>query len=635
MTIWTKIMSIVRHPASRGVWLGLFCALLAWYVGHRDVFRGLEDWMLDSCFSHRGVRPTKGHIIIVGIDEQSLEELGKPLAFASPELAEVVTYLKTQEVAAVGIDVYVSKSYSHLPELQPGRIGDAYALGQAIRSAGQVVVPKWRSQQRWMLPLSQWQPKEKADPTDIGFLNFMEDGDQFVRKARLVVPEEDAVHFGLAVYAKSQGADFQWNAERSELTVAGQSVVLEDQAALRINYVGPAGTFPTLPFHAVLAAAHSGRAMPELRGAIVLIGVTAWTEEDLQPVPYANNYAHYLPHKGSGLMGATEIHANIISTLLDRAYIRSPAWLNSLLFLLFVGALLGAAYARLNLVWGLLLMIIQYFTWKLLALLTFSYAGWRVEMVPMMLLGFLLYGSTFCLRWRSLRRTLGLVQSEPVAHAMEQDPRKLDLGGQESVVTVLFCDVRNFSTYGERHTAQEVVTMLNTYYTAIVPIIEAEKGTITTYIGDGIMVLFGAPVHHDDHALRAVRAAVAMVRCVREMTEIWAKLDCSEFRIGVGIHTGKAVVGSVGSPQRLNYTAIGDTVNAASRIEAENKQFGSEILISAATYATLSPEEREQWHCASQPMATTVKGKQEELFLHAVEVKDELPQPREERTAAV
>jgi class 3 adenylate cyclase len=295
---------------------------------------------------------------------------------------------------------------------------------------------------------------------------------------------------------------------------------------------------------------------------------------------------------------------------------------------------LGAAYARLGPGWGLLLGVAHHLAWKIFAAAAFIHANWQVECVGMVLLGFLTYGVTYAARWRSLRRTLGVVKSESVAKALEQDPRKLALGGKECEVTVFFSDVRNFTAFSEGHAAHEVLSLLNGYYSAIIPMIEAAGGAVTTYMGDGIMVLFGAPAPHKDHALRAVAAAVAILQKVRELRATWVRLGCVDFDIGVGIHTGKALVGSVGSPQRLDYTAIGDTVNTAARIEAENKALGTHILISAATYAALPEAERVRLGCAKQPTATTVKGKNEALLLYPVKILEEGTCPPTDRILA-
>ena len=192
---------------------------------------------------------------------------------------------------------------------------------------------------------------------------------------------------------------------------------------------------------------------------------------------------------------------------------------------------------------------------------------------------------------------LGVVKSETIAKLLESDPEMLDLRGEERVITVLFADIRGFTDYSEKHGSREVVALLNRYYTEIVDLIERNGGTLNQYMGDGIMVLFGAPVHHPDHALQAVRAARAIVQRVHDRQALWADLGFPGMRIGVGVHTGPVIAGTVGSLRRLDYSAIGDTVNAASRIESENKKFGTEILISSMTYREIPDRERALLGC--------------------------------------
>jgi adenylate cyclase len=158
-----------------------------------------------------------------------------------------------------------------------------------------------------------------------------------------------------------------------------------------------------------------------------------------------------------------------------------------------------------------------------------------------------------------------------------------------------------------------------------VPCIEAEGGVIDKFMGDGIMALFVVPGTVEDHAARAARAAVAMVEAVHAGKETWANLGNPGMRIGVGVHTGKVVVGAIGSPGRLDYTAIGDTVNAASRIESANKEQGTEVLLSAATCAPLTADERARLGVEAEPRGVKVKGKEEVLKLYAVRVGGERP----------
>jgi len=130
-------------------------------------------------------------------------------------------------------------------------------------------------------------------------------------------------------------------------------------------------------------------------------------------------------------------------------------------------------------------------------------------------------------------------------------PRPLERIGRESEITVLFSDIRDFTRYSEEHSPREVVQLLNAYFTAVVPVIEGEKGTIAQYNGDGVMVVFGAPRHDADHAERGVRSALAMVRRVHQLADRWRALGAPHFRIGVGVHTGPAIVGARRQPAQI------------------------------------------------------------------------------------
>jgi adenylate cyclase len=262
----------------------------------------------------------------------------------------------------------------------------------------------------------------------------------------------------------------------------------------------------------------------------------------------------------------------------------------------------------------------HHFGWKLVSLAAFRFLHLRVEMMSMLLLGFLAYAITFALRWRRMRTMMGVVKSESIAQALEAETGALQLKGEAREVTVLFADIRSFTDFSEAHTPAQVVALLNAYFTEMVPLIEEHGGTLNQYMGDGVMVIFGAPALQTDHPRRAVRTGVAMVERVHQLKDQgrWKELGSPEFRIGVGIHTGDVVVGTVGSPRRLDYTAIGDTVNTAARIEAENKRLQSEVLISAQTCARLTPGEREELGVSPEPVPALVKGKSQVLDLHRV-----------------
>jgi adenylate cyclase len=622
--------------ALRGAGLGLACALAAYALTAAPLARGVEDWVLDGWFFYRGPRPTAARVVVVGIDEPSLRELARPLPEISPELAAVARHALDQGAAAVGLDLLVPEYKSDEPAVndRSGR-GEAWSLGEVVRKSGRVVLPVRGIEGGALLPLRQWwQAKRLLHPedTDFGFADLDEDGDQFVRRQRLLLGGEvegrQVPQLALALYLKARGEPLTLDPATGAPLVGGRPAPLDAEGKLRINFAGPPEAFPVVPFRDALAAARAGRPLPaDVRGAVVVVGVTARSQQDYHATPYANHYARYEAAPAPGLMAGPELHAHVLATLQDGAYVTTPAWLAPVPLLVATGLLLGLAFARLSLEAGFLLAVAHHWAWKAAAFLAFARAGYRVEVVAPLLLGALCYSATFLLRWRLLRRMFGVVKSEAVARALEADPHRLDPGGEEREVTVLFADVRRFTDFSENHTPAEVVAMLNAYFAAAVPALEAEGGTVMSYLGDGLMVLFGAPASQPDHALRAVRAAAALVRAVHAHRGAWAKLDRAGvwagqggLRVGVGVHTGPVVVGAVGTRRRLDYTAIGDAVNAAARIEAENKAQGTEALVSAATAARLPPGEAAGLGLSADPVEVTVKGKAEKLKVYPLAV---------------
>jgi adenylate cyclase len=568
--------------------------------------RGLEEWMLDGCFHFRGPRSTDARIVIVDLDPDSLDELRRPQVFLSPQIAQAVDFIHEQGAAAVGLDFMIPEVLRDMPELQEGKVGDASALGAAINRAGNVVLPRWKLGGGWRDTLPQWRYKtlERPEPNDMGFVNLSSDPDHFIRRQELFGADDGEMHmhFALALYARSRSSHVDWNEGR--LTVGDRTIRLDPDQTMRINYVGPPGSFPTVSFRDVLAAAKQQRQLPvNFRNAIVIIGSVGEGTQDAHAVPFSNNYWRSRYAATPGLMSGPEVHANIVSTIADGAFIAAVPWITSLPALVLFGSALGLAFAQLNrirslgvfLFAGLVLWAGHHFGWKALCIEAFSRGNWRIEIVGMLLLGVLVWLGNFVVRWLTVRGLLHIVTG-PFGKMLETAARPLDPGGEERVVTVLFADIRGFSTFAQKNPAPRVIALLNRYFGLVVPILEKQAGTVNQFMGDGIMVLFGAPEQKDDHALAAVRAALEMVRLVHQEQQTWAGFGVPEFRIGVGIHTGPAIIGVLGSSQRLTCTAIGATVNAAARIEAENKASDSEILLSESTLSYLPRADRDRLH---------------------------------------
>ena len=187
-----------------------------------------------------------------------------------------------------------------------------------------------------------------------------------------------------------------------------------------------------------------------------------------------------------------------------------------------------------------------------------------------------------------IKNAMGKYLSQDIMKNVVQNIDDIKLGGKKANVTVLFADIRGFTSMSEKMTAEEVSVILNEYFSEIEPIITKYNGVINKFIGDAVMDIFGEPIQDINHAQNAVKCACAMLKKVEELQDKWLTEGKPKIEIGVGINTGEAFVGNIGSEKRLEYTVIGDTVNLASRIESYNKVYKTNMLISSSTYSHVS-----------------------------------------------
>ena len=201
------------------------------------------------------------------------------------------------------------------------------------------------------------------------------------------------------------------------------------------------------------------------------------------------------------------------------------------------------------------------------------------------------YSYRFILEGRNkekIKNAMGKYLSQDIMKNVVQNIDDIKLGGKKANVTVLFADIRGFTSMSEKMTAEEVSVILNEYFSEIEPIITRYNGVINKFIGDAVMAIFGEPIQDINHPQNAVKCACAMLKKVDQLQDKWLFEGKPKIEIGVGINTGEAFVGNIGSEKRLEYTVIGDTVNLASRIESYNKVYKTNLLISSTTYSYVS-----------------------------------------------
>ncbi len=185
---------------------------------------------------------------------------------------------------------------------------------------------------------------------------------------------------------------------------------------------------------------------------------------------------------------------------------------------------------------------------------------------------------------KQIEKTMSKYISKDVMENVMQNINSVGLGGKRSNISVLFADIRGFTTISEALSAEEVSLILNEYFSAIVPIIEKHRGVLNKFVGDAVLAIFGEPIQNKEHALDAVKCGWDMINKVKELQEKWIEEGKPKIEIGIGISTGEAFVGNIGSEDRFEYTVIGDTVNTASRIENFNKVYKTKFLISQSTF---------------------------------------------------
>jgi adenylate cyclase len=344
----------------------------------------------------------------------------------------------------------------------------------------------------------------------------------------------------------------------------------------RINFVGPARSFLTIPAGSVLALADPDVApAPDnpLRGKIVVVGGTFRDSRDFHNTPY-------------GLMPGVEIHANLAHMILNRSFIRTPAWILGFALQLLVVLAAGVAVAACRPIVATLACVVGPFIVGVPAsFLAFRSGGYWVDfMLPALATQLFSTAGGFLERQRIRDAFSRYVSSEIAARVLRESP---SLAGERREVSVLFSDLRDFTSLSEPLDPSAIAKQLSEYFRAMTATIFEHRGMINDFIGDGIMATFGAPLDDPEHALHAVRAAIAMQQALLPLNARWIAAGSPPLRMGIGLHTGTVFAGNVGGPLRIKYALVGDVVNLASRVQGLNKELGTRILFTEATRSAL------------------------------------------------
>ena len=367
------------------------------------------------------------------------------------------------------------------------------------------------------------------------------------------------------------------------LKLGEHSIPLDEEGRLLVRHRRP-GSFAAVPIVDIL----EGRADPALlKGRVVLVGNTATGIGDVRVTPF-----------GATLPGV-EVRASIIESLLQGDALQRPEWMMvaDVAAMALIALVLIVLLPRLGVSGGGVLAAALLGGYLALAIYLFESQGLWLNLVYPTLLVALLFATATLVEYfftfsekRYLKVAFQHYVPPAVVDDLVADAGKLQLGGEKRELTVLFSDIRGFTTLSEAMAPEDLVKLMNEYFTVMTEKVFEHRGSLDKYIGDAIMAIFGAPLAEPQHAELACRAALDMVRTLRSFQDTLRRRGLPAIDIGVGINTGPMVVGNMGSKSRFNYTVVGDAVNLASRIEHLNKEYGTNILVSEYTYLPLKDE---------------------------------------------
>ena len=583
-------------------------------------------------------RTLDARIVIVDVDEKSLAEVGR-WPWGREQMAALTVELFTrQQAAVVGFDMLFAEPDSgaalpvlerlagELPELAARLPGWRAELDHDLRFAealsgreavlGYYLTSDRGGRQTGTLPAAAFNAAElqgrsidvtrwdgyaanidvlaRAAPA-AGFFNFAPDVDGLVRSLPLLAQlgKEHHEALALAMLRRFTGAPhvlpgFAAPGENTLVSVVleqggrRQAIPVDEHGRVRVPFRGAGGpgggSFEYVSASDVL----QGRTPPaHLAGKLVLVGSTAPGVYDQRSTPVAAVYP------------GVEVHASLLSGLLDSRVPVQPDWAAGyeILLLLLIAAALTGGLTRLRAARAAQLTALLIVALVALNLWAYGARGLVLPLASPLLLVLLIYLGTTVWGYivegrsrRSLARLFGTYVPPELVEEMARDPARYDMRAENRELTVMFCDMRNFTQVSERLSPEDVRGLVNRFFSSMTTAIRAHRGTLDKYIGDAIMAFWGAPLADADHALHAVQAALAMAQRLNALNDELRERALPQIGVGIGLNTGFVCVGDMGSDMRRSYTVMGDAVNLASRIEALTRHYGVDVLAGEATF---------------------------------------------------
>ena len=460
-----------------------------------------------------------------------------------------------------------------------------------------------------------------------GHFSFHQDTDGSLRWTDLVEevksddPEYRLIYPSLSLMAAARHLDKEIVVHTYPMGVDRISLGLGEEAhniptnflgRMLVNYHGAEKIFPTYSIADILDGSISKE---RLKDKIILIGATAIGVYDLRVTPFQEDFP------------GVEIHANVIDNILNHNYLSRPDWAFyfELFIILLFGVMFGFVMQRIPAIYGATFIFVVVVGYYLVDKHFFFANGYWVRSVLPIMEAFLIFLTCYIYRYvteemekKRTRAAFKQYLNESVVDTIMGDYEKLKLGGEKREITVLFSDIRDFTTISESLTPDELGNILAEYLNPMTQIVFDQTGVLDKYMGDAIMAFWGAPAPVKNHAEQACITALSMMEELNSLNQVWSQRGIPRMNIGIGVNTGQMWVGNMGSHVRFDYTVIGDAVNLGSRLEGTNKQYGTNIIISEFTHSQI----KENFLCRRLD-SIRVKGKHEPVTIYELISKGE------------
>lgn len=600
-------MATLIRQYNKKIWIALiisFSASLGFVLSKNVSFENVERGGIDMLFTTRPKPAEIPETIVVMIDEKSYApEFGYYDPLPRRYIARLIDTLTAKGAKTIALDIAF---YDKLDMLDPK--GDSI-LVQSMKRAGNVIaVSIWYQQEDGTVKNQLPHPFFMSALKGVGYANLQIFGSGVLSSVREVRPVQkmgdDQIALSFSALAYCEIMDLQKEKFIEEVENRKWDVVppipLDVQGNMIINYVGPPATWIKQPegewtqnnegtintYRSSKITGTESSMWPEdfLKDKLVLVGNGSEFAVDRFITPYYNNA------QNNWMYGA-EVHANAFLTLLNKNFLeRSSSALTFAVALLFCFVMvwstvrygfvgeISIAFFLVLLTWGGSYYLfaergIWFPVWSITVSVIFAYFSTSIYQA-----------FTEEKNKKQIKSMFSRYAPPAYVDELVKDPTKLELGGEEKEISILFSDIEGFTTISESLSPRKLIEMLNDYLNTMTHLIFNQGGSLDKYIGDAIVAVFGAPLPQNEHALHACYAALDMQKALIEFRKRTIAMGLPAVRSRVGINTGHVVFGNIGSDIRYDYTGIGDHMNLASRLEGANKEYGTYIMISEFTY---------------------------------------------------